>query len=152
VPTASNGRNQRSTAKRPADFTGMRKQQLEAEHAAELKETAKSVGLAAENRAREISEMEVDYTGLQSPDIQEISPQPVAVKDPYTSIRVNYPIEDMTFGRDVYLPGDKEHPLGADATEPWVGGLKSYTFEEGISYRVPRALADYLDAKGYIWH
>lgn len=155
IPTASNGRNQRATRRPPTDFTGMRKQQLEAEHATELKEKERSIGMAAE-AARLAGPEELDFEDALTHverHVEEIEPNRVEVKSPTMSIRVNYPIEDMTFGREVYEVGDKKHPLGDAATEPWVGGLRTMTFHEGQVYsNVPREIGEYLDAKGYLWH
>ena len=50
-------------------------------------------------------------------------------ENPTVVIRVNSTLEHLTFG------------AGTD-----------YNFEEGRQYRVPRALADHLEEKGYVWH
>lgn len=143
---------QRTSRKRPADFTGMQKQQLEADHAAELKLRQQELGLAMEAQAAENANRVVDYTGHVEPRVEDIDMNPVQVLDPIVRIRVNYPIEDMTFGRDVFLPGDKDHPLGENAEEPYIGSLRFYSFEEGVEYKVKRELAEHLDAKHYLWH
>lgn len=143
---------QRTSRKRPADFTGMQKQKLEAAHAEELKIRQQELGLAMAEKSVADANRVVDYTGHVDPAVEDIDMNPVEVLSPEVYIRVNYPIEDMTFGRDVFLPGDKDHPLGLDATEPYIGSLKFYSFEEGVQYKVRRELAEHLDAKNYLWH
>jgi hypothetical protein len=144
TPTATNAPNQRTSRKRPADLTGKLMQQQQADHAVELETRAKELGLANEARSEELKE-EIDLTGRQTPDDVEV--MPVEVKHRNVSIRVNYPIEDMTFGREIISYGDPENGV-----PPVIGNLKSYTFEEGRNYLVPHEVAEHLDAKGYLWH
>lgn len=150
VPTATGGANIRTTRKRPADYTGQLKEAQEAQHLDELENRQAEIGLANAVKAA-ANQSEIDYTGHQVHEAELVA-QAVEVLSPEVSIRVNYPIEDMTFGREVYPVGDPQHPLGESATEPYVGALRTYTFEEGRSYRVSRDLAEHLDKKGYLWH
>lgn len=135
-PNQNSPRN--TTRKRPADLTGIRKQELEKEHAEELAESNKRMALVNAQKVVELDQ------------VHEFGE--TRVNEPTTTIRVNYPIEDMTFGREVFLPGDADHPQGPDATDPYVGALRNWTFEEGQRYTVPTELAEHLDAKGYLWH
>jgi hypothetical protein len=144
TPTAGPGPNSRTSRKRPADFTGKLMQQQQVEQSEQLKLREKELGLANAVASQELLE-EIDYTGRQTPD--QLDTRPVEVLDPDVSIRVNYPIEDMTFGREIISPGDPENGI-----PPVIGNLKSYSFEEGRPYKVPRAVAEHLDAKGYLWH
>lgn len=139
VPAAGPGPRARTSHKRPADLTGMRKQELEKEHAAELEESSKRMALVNAQKVQLLDEVH--------------SAGDIRVNEPTTTIRVNYPIEDMTFGREVFQAGDEDNPMGGlDSTEPYVGALRQWTFEEGQKYTVPTELAEHLDAKGYLWH
>lgn len=141
---------QRTRGKAPADFTGKQMQKLQREKADELAKRAEEIGLAQQAQFDAEPE-EIDYTG-HAPLESEVEIQPVQVMEEEVWIRVNYPIQDMTWGRDVYYPGDDQHPLGKDATEPYVGPLRMFSFEEGKRYKVKKSLADYLDSKDYLWH
>lgn len=174
---------QRTRRKAPTDLTGRRMQELQAQHAEELREREKEIGLAAERAQLERENTVVDFTGKPAASpIQdfELEAQPVVVEEPDVKIRVNYPLSEMTYGRWVYAAGDPMHPLAAEReacefrqlqehkgeegfrpahtadcgphNEAFVGDLRTYSFEEGVEYRVPRDMAKYLDSKGYVWH
>jgi len=128
--------------KRPADFTGIQTERLNAEKAESLKERANEIALSHETAAVEKTGI-IDYTGSDTPVVIETAP--VEVNDPYVNIRVNSPIEQMTFGRQVLDPGDPE-----TGRPPAMGDMNTFTFEEGQAYKVPRELADHLDSKGYL--
>jgi hypothetical protein len=148
---------QRSSAGRqranPRDLTGKRKQELEAQAAEERKireaEMAQATQAAAEYRETSV----VDYSegghsapGTDVPEAEEV-PEEIEVQDPIVQIRVNSPIEDMVFGRSIAHPGDPEHGI-----PPTPGPLQFYSFQEGVTYKVPRAMAEHLDRLGYLWH
>lgn len=172
---------QRTRRKAPTDLTGRRMQELQAQHAEELREREKEIGLAADQARAEREGTVVDYTSKPAPPVTdlELERQPVVVEEPNVRIRVNYPLPDMTYGRWVYQSDDPDHPLAAEREacedrqirankdtdnfrptheecgahdESYVGNLRTYAFEEGVEYRVPRDLALYLDNKGYVWH
>lgn len=64
-------------------------------------------------------------------------------------VRVNSKIEQMTFGREVIDPGDRDANPPRD---PVLGNLRFYDFEENHRYKVPVDLALHLEEKGYLYH
>jgi len=148
----------RTQRKRPGDLTGVRGQTLAAEAAANKEEAARQVQTAQDLQRQEKINTDVDYSTKVAPLMRrpvaqedgEVVVEDVAVEIPTRRIRVNYPIEDMTFGREVIHPGElNEH--GAYVRSPVLGGLRSYTFEEGRYYVVDADLADHLAFLGYIY-
>lgn len=148
----------RTQRKRPGDLTGVRGQQLAAEAQANKAEAAKQVQSALETERQERINQDVDYTThiqpIQKKPVEgadgEMVIEEIAVERPTRRIRVNYPIEDMTFGREVVSPGEiDEH--GAYVKAPVLGGLRSYKFEEGRYYVVDEDLANHLAYLGYIY-
>ena len=148
----------RTQRKRPGDLTGVRGQQLATEAAATKAETAEQVQNALATERQERINTDVDYTTKVAPIVRkpveqeggEVVIEDVAVEIPTRRIRVNYPIEDMTFGREVVFPGQlDEH--GAYVRSPVLGGLRSYSFEEGRHYVVDTDLADHLEFLGYVY-
>lgn len=137
--TLSGPRTQR---KRPADFTGIQTERLNATQAELSKEAAQHMAMATQQAIAESSEL-VDYSGHSN--LTDIERQDIEVNDPVRTIRVNTEIEDMTFGRQVLDPGDQE--AGRPAV---MGPMNMYSFEPGRPYRVPKALAEHLNAKGYL--
>lgn len=152
---------QRSTSSKaranPRDLTGKRKQELEAQRADEIAQREAEMATAAAEVRRVRQDTVVDYTkgGSTSPSVPpagavpaiEEVPDEIEVEAPYVRIRVNAPIDDMVFGRAEGHPGDPENGIA-----PTPGPLQFYSFEEGVTYEVPRALAQHLDRIGYIWH
>jgi hypothetical protein len=59
--------------------------------------------------------------------MKELKSVEVAIPEGCCNVGVKVPIEGMTFGHDNY-----------------------YTFEVGVTYTVPNALADHLEARGYL--
>lgn len=153
MPPASN----RTQRKRPGDLTGVRGQQLAAEAQLNKAEEARQVQ-AAIKVEREIKlNTDVDYTTkhlavqkVPSTVDGELVVEEIVIEIPKRRIRVNYPIEDMTFGREVVSPGEMDE-RGAYVRPPVLGGLRSYTFEEGRWYVVDSDLADHLAFLGYIY-
>jgi hypothetical protein len=80
----------------------------------------------------------------------EIVIEDVAVEVRTRRIRVNFPIEDMTFGREVVDAGEINE-YGAYVRPPILGGLRNFKFEEGRWYTVDADLADHLGFLGYIY-
>lgn len=135
----------RTSKKRAADLTGRLNEKLQAENAVELKEAAARVAMAT-SAAEEEKNVVVDYTGSDEP-IPEVELRKVEVASPYRMIRVNQNIDQMTYGRSVVDPGD----YTANPPRPAImGGLNTYSFEEGVVYRVPKEVADHLNDIGYI--
>lgn len=154
-PATSNNRTQR---KRPGDLTGVRGQALAAEAARQKEEAAKQVQTALDVEREVKLNTDVDYTTRNTPVIRrpvaeadgEVVIEEVAVEIPTRRIRVNYPIEDMTFGREVVSPGEIDE-RGAYVKPPVLGSLRSFSFEEGRWYNVDADLADHLAHLGYIY-
>jgi hypothetical protein len=65
-------------------------------------------------------------------------------------IRVLDKIDDMTFGRDVISEGEFDE-TGLMVKPPVLGGLRSFSFEEGRWYTVDTDVADHLAFLGYIY-
>jgi len=65
-------------------------------------------------------------------------------------IRVNFPIEDMTYGRIVKDPGEQDE-TGAYTRAPVLGSLRVLNFEEGVKYLVDKDVADHLRSLGYVY-
>lgn len=154
----------------PRDYTGVVKARLEAEVADEQAERAEEVTLMAQTAARRRATEVVDYTegGHAAPVQVQPGPQRGVISDALAAqieeidgevevgpkkvrIRVNSPIEDMTYGRQVL----KEAVLderGYLVEPPQLGNLQFYSFEEGVTYLVPLELAIHLDELGYVYH
>ena len=139
----------RTQVKRPGDLTGTRGQKL-AQERDDAQEAALAEAAAAKagERVEKLSTV-VDYTETSRP-VAEVVDAPVEVQPKEMTIRVNYPIEDMTFGKEVITPAEyNEH---GEVTKPAVlGGLLNYNFEEGVQYKVPFELGAHLKEKGYVY-
>lgn len=153
MPPATN----RTQRKRPGDLTGVRGQQLAAEAAQQKEESARQVQSALEDERHVKLNTEVDYStpapfykqSVAGPD-GEVVIEDIVVEKPTRRIRVNYPIEEMTFGREVLR--QQEYDEHGNVVAPAIlGNLKSYTFEEGRWYIVDSELADHLAFLGYIY-
>jgi hypothetical protein len=144
-PRINSPRN--TTSKRPADFTGQLKTQLEKDHAEEL--TARDAEIARVTAVQALEDTQEVDTSLDAVLQGHIDmAEKVEVKSAKVhGVRVNYPIEDMTFGRIILDPGDPENGIA-----PVIGPLRNMSFEEGKPYTMDREVYEHLDAKGYIWH
>ena len=113
----------------PQDATGRAVEDAAKRQAAE--ETKRADELTQARRAEEIS-LANDVFDPKQPDkpilIDEIEEVGVSVNNETVVIRTITDIDDMTFG---------------------VGN--TYTFKQGVRYKVPRELADYLQGLGYLW-
>jgi len=139
--TESTPSSPRTQRKRPADFTGIQSERLNEEK--KVERAASKIAMV--NAVDEVSGPQfVDYTGADIP-LPEVEVHEVEVNNPYRTIRVNTKIEQMTFGRRVMDPGDPQHGI-----PPIMGDLPMYNFDEGKSYRVPKDMAEHLEAKGYL--
>ena len=141
-----------SQRKRPGDLTGVNGQKL-----AKARDEAQEEALAAAATAKQDDRVErlstvVDYSegGIeqrgqytQNPGVAEVHPTTMTV-------RVNYPIEEMTFGRRV-LEDAEFDAEGLMTKPPVLGGLETYNFDEGVQYKVPYELGAHLKEKGYVY-
>lgn len=140
----------RDQRKRPGDLTGVRGQKLEADRdEAQEQEALARASTKQEQRVEALNTV-VDYTqgGVRTePEVIESEPE---IHPQFMTIRVNYPIEQMTFGREVISPpvfGDHGEVL-----QPAVlGGMMTYEFEEGKQYKVPWDLGAHLKGLGYVY-
>lgn len=153
-PAVSNNRTQR---KRPGDLTGVRGQQLAAEAARNKEEATRQVQAALEVEREVKLNTDVDYStqrGLvKKVPVEvdgEVTIEDIEVEIPKRRIRVNYPIDDMTFGREIVDPGEIDEK-GFYTRSPVLGSLRQFTFEEGRWYVVDADLADHLAFLGYIY-
>ena len=146
----------RTQRKRPGDLTGVRGQQLAASAAAEKAEAAAQVAQGLEDqRATKLSN-EVDYTSEAmekqyreaASDVVETGEIEVTPKT--KRIRVNYPIDDMTFGRTHVHPAEFDED-GKMTKAPDVGPLRTLNFEEGVWYTVDYDVYRHLLFLGYIY-
>ena len=117
----------------PQDATGRAAEEAAKRNAAELQ--ARQEELSISRQAEAIS-LENDVFDPKNPSqpllIDEIEEVGVAVNNDKVVIRTHHDIEDMTFGVINGTP-------------------QNYTFKAGVRYSVPRALAQHLEALGYVW-
>jgi hypothetical protein len=118
-----------NTQTSPLDATGRAAEQATKKNAAELKKRQEEISIANQIEAESL---ENDVFDPKQPDaplvLDEIENIGVSTNNDYVIIRTITDIEDMTYG---------------------VGN--SYTFKQGVKYRVPSSLANYLEQLGYIW-
>lgn len=153
MPTASPrevGTGPRNQRKRPGDLTGVQGQKLAQERdERQAEELAAAQAAKVEDREVALNTV-VDYThGGVVQEVQVVE----APEEAYPAtmrVRVNYPIEDMTFGKEVISPPVfGEH---GEVLQPAVlGRLQTYNFEEGVQYDVPRELGLHLKRLGYVY-
>jgi len=141
----------RDQRKRPGDLTGVRGQKLEAERdEAQEQEALTRAATKVAERVEALSTV-VDYTegGVNTARNEVVETEP-EVHPQFMTIRVNYPIEQMTFGREVIAPPViGEH---GEFLQPAVlGGMLTYDFAEGKQYKVPWDLGAHLKALGYVY-
>lgn len=147
---------QRTQGKRPGDLTGVRGQQLAKGRDRERAEVKAQLtdALEAERKSKAIEE--VDYSSDARKKAREavaagvVEETDFEVRPKTKRVRVNWPIEDMTFGREVIEPAEyDEHGI---VTKPAViGGLRTLNFEPGRWYTVDIDVADHLAYLGYIY-
>lgn len=116
----------RST-KRPQDVTGRKAEQLQEEHAEELAERAKEIGLINAVKTDGLDEP-IELKPNEKPEVQ-VAKEVRSAKEPYVNIRLNCDLDDVTIGYG-----------------------NTYNFKAGQVYRVERHIADYLDERGFVWH
>lgn len=139
----------RTQRKRPGDLTGVNGQKLAEERdQAKVDAAQAAVDEAAGERVQLLNTV-VDYTkgGVRRDEVVEAEP---VVHPPTMFIRVNYPIDDMTFGREVISPPEYDE-YGVCTKAAVLGGLQTYDFVEGQKYEVPWDLGEHLKSKGYVY-
>lgn len=147
---------QRTQGKRPGDLTGVRGQQLaksrDAQHAETKAQIAES--LQAERLAERTQE--VDYSSEGRKQAREAASAGVVeegdfeVRPKTKRIRVNWEIQDMTFGREVVKDAEyDEH--GNMTTPPVLGGLRVLNFKPGPWYTVDYDVFEHLAYLGYVF-
>ena len=117
----------------PQDATGRAAEEAAKRNAAELAARQEEISIS---RQAEAISLENDVFDPKNPSqpllIDEIEEVGVAVNNDKVVIRTHHDIEDMTFGVINGTP-------------------QNYTFKAGVRYSVPRALAQHLEALGYVW-
>lgn len=142
----------RSQRKRPGDLTGVNGQKLAAERDEAQEEEARQ--RAADLNQEYVEKISTVVDVSETPNGRRVEPEVVESEPevhPATMlIRLNYPIEQMTFGREVISqPVLGEH---GEVLQPAVlGGMLTYDFEEGQQYRVPWELGAHLKSLGYVY-
>lgn len=145
----------RTQAKRPGDLTGVRGQQLASARDAEQAEAKAQIKDALEaERLAKVTE-EVDYTSEAREKARKAAESTVVegeveVKPKTKRIRVNFPIEDMTFGREVISKGEFSE-TGEMIKPPVLGSLRTMSFEEGRWYTVDYDVYEHLLFLGYVY-
>ena len=118
-----------NTPTSPLDATGRAAETAAKKNAAELRKRKDEISIAAQIEAESL---EKDVFDPKQPDaplvLDEIENVGVSTAGDMVVIRTITDIDEMTYG---------------------VGN--SYTFKAGVKYRVPVALASYLEQLGYIW-
>ena len=143
----------RTQQKRPGDLTGVNNQKLASEAVKAKANEEEAAREAIENEKAVKRATTVDYTGDSSESklTVEVAEQ-VSVRPKTEVIMVNYPIEQMTFGREVIDPGVFDEEQGRWVKAPRLGDLTSYSFEEGVRYEVSSDMADHLKELGYVYN
>lgn len=117
----------------PQDATGRAAEDAAKRNAAELLARQEEISIS---RQAEAISLENDVFDPKNPSqpllIDEIEEVGVSVNNDKVIIRTHHDIEDMTFGVINGTP-------------------QNYTFKAGVRYSVPRALAQHLEALGYVW-
>lgn len=117
----------------PADVTGRQADELAKQYAEEQAEAASrmsTITAQAEASRDDVIDLQPRVPEVHENFDVEIDAMPeVSVAEPHRTIRVNANLEAVTIG---------------------VGN--TFDFEEGRKYRVPKAVADHLEEKHYVWH
>lgn len=132
----------RTQRKRPADFTGIQAEKLGQELKEQQEEAAQNMAMVGASKAA-AHEGIISHTGADTtPGIESM---PVEINDPYRTMMVNTPIENMTYGKEIVDPGDPENGI-----PPLLGEPTNYNFEPGQKYRERKDLVEHLERLGYI--
>ncbi len=153
----------------PRDYTGRMKALAEAAHADEIAERDQEIAVAQAVESRRKQTEVVDYSqggpgpsqeqpsrvSTMSPELAALIEEAdeVEVGPQFVEIRVNTPIDDMVFGVKTERKTVPTVDGGTVEMDVPTGHLNIYPkFEPGVRYKVPVALAEHLDAIGYLYH
>lgn len=131
-----------SAPKAPTDLTGRKGVQLAKEE--------------QEKRDREAAELAAKDPGRKDVVLNDgVHPETGrhgGGDDPEATVRVrvSYPIEEMTFGKEIVDCGERDD-TGAYTRLPVLGPLKVYTLAEGKEYRMTPDMAEHLRGLGYLY-
>lgn len=146
----------RTQRKRPGDLTGVRNIQLSAQAQADkkAKEEYAARKQAEDAELRRVTEVDYSSGALEQARNDAaagvIEETEVEARPAKKRIRVNYPVQDMTFGREVI--SRPEYDENGVMTKPGeVGSLRTMSFEEGVWYTVDADVADHLAYLGYVY-
>lgn len=113
---------------KPGDVTGKLREQLSEEHAEEIQSRAEEMSLVTAQAAQKLDTEVIDATKPHAKVVVVDEAKPVGKQDDETvEIRVVENIDSMTFGAGNH-----------------------YSFKAGQKYKVTRAVANHLAAKGYL--
>ena len=131
--------NRYAGAKNPGDLTGREGARLARE------QQEKQAREAAEDPGRK-------DVGLDDKGIHPETGRHGGGDDPDATehVRVSYPIEEMTFGKEVVDPGAFDES-GLCTRLPVLGPLRMYSFEEGREYRMTPEMVGHLRQQGYLY-
>ncbi len=133
--------NRYSAPKAPTDLTGRKGVQLAKEQAE--KQEREAAELASKEGRKEVG---LDDHGVHPETGRHAGGDDLGATE---WIRVAYPIEEMTFGREVVDPGEYNE-YGEQTRPPVLGPLRTFTFKEGTRYRVHPEHAAHLRQLGYL--
>lgn len=114
------------------DLTGKIKAEKAAEVQQEQKAKAKSMAMATAALETEQNEEAVDLTPIPTVEITpegEVEIVSVDASERVREFKVNSTLESVTIGYG-----------------------NTYNFEQGVKYKAPQSVYDYLEEKGLIWH
>lgn len=136
----------------PADATAMKKQALEAEHAERQAEENREAAAAAAAEQHEREHGVTDY--FENAGVPLPEPEKTKAEDllPYRDVRIKATLDQVAYGRKIIEEPEYDEKTGAVTKPAVLGGIRFFDFEEGRQYRLPREFAEYLDAKGYVFH
>lgn len=112
---------------KPGDVTGKLREQLAEEHVEEIQSRAEEMSLATAQANKKLETEVIDATKPHAKVVIVDEAKPVGKQDDTVEIRVVENIESMTFGAGNH-----------------------YSFRAGQKYKVTRAVANHLAAKGYL--
>ncbi len=132
-----------SAPKAPTDLTGRRGIELQKEQ--------------QEKRDREAAELAAREPGRKETSLDDKGINPETGRhgggddpDATEKVRISFPIEEMTFGREVVDPGEFDES-GLCTRPPVLGTLNTYSFREGKEYRLTPDHAEHLRGLGYLF-